>query len=226
VTRPSQPRRPVTTRCARPARRPAARLLATLLAALILGGCALQRPEPAGSAADWDARRAALATLTGWQARGRIAIKSDTRGGQGDLRWQQQGDTTRIRVSGPFGAGAYEIRWDPQRLTVASRDGEFTRAYTGADAAEQFLTEQLGWSFPAVSTRYWLLGLADPAHPAIETRAPDGSLATLDQNGWTITYDRYADQSGTPMPTRLTVQNPQARLRLVIDHWCLAPTCD
>ncbi len=195
-----------------------------LAAALLLNACALQQTGP-GAGIDWAARRERLGALAAWEARGRIAIKSETGGGQGDLRWEQLGSATRIRVSGPFGAGAYEIRWDPARLTITSRNGEFSRAYAGSDAAEQFLAEQLGWSFPAISARYWLLGMADPAFPAEETFASGGQLVALNQNGWTMSYDRYADQAGLAMPAKITLQNSRARLRLIIDRWCLAPNC-
>ena len=193
-------------------------LLLLLSTAILLGGCTLRRPE-AMPGVDWAQRRERLLALDTWQARGRIAVKAQSGGGQGNLEWQQQGEQARIRVRGPFGAGAYEIRWDPQTLTVISRNGEFSRDYAGADAAEQFLAEQLGWSFPAASTRYWLLGVPDPAFPAQETRAPDGELVALDQNGWAVTYERYTDQRTLPMPAKITLQNSRARVRLVIDRW-------
>lgn len=202
----------------------AARRAALALLALAAAGCALQ-PPAAPPAVDWPARATALAGLDGWQARGRIALKAEGRGGQGDLAWTQAGPDARIRVSGPFGAGAYEIRWTPAAVTVTSRDGEFSREWTGADAAEQFLAAQLGWSFPAVSTRWWLLGLPDPAHPAERTLAADGSLAALAQNGWNVRYERYVDAGGWPMPARLTVESDRARLRVVVDRWCLGSGC-
>jgi outer membrane lipoprotein LolB len=186
----------------------------------VLGGCALRKPE-AVPGVDWAQRSERLLALDSWQARGRIAVKAEKGGGQGDLVWAQHGTQARIQVAGAFGAGAYEIRWDERSLTVSSRNGDFSRDYTGPDAAEQFLTEQLGWSFPAASTRYWLLALADPASPAQATFAADGRLAALDQNGWAVTYDRYTEQSGVPMPAKITLQNSRARVRLVIDRWIL-----
>lgn len=201
----------------------ALRLLApSLLTLTIVSACSLQRAEapPAGATPSAD-----LLKLEAWEARGRIAIKSDTGGGQGDLRWEQEGAASSIRVSGPFGAGAWDIRWDPQSLSVTSKNGEFSRAYTGADAAEQFLTEQLGWAFPAVSTRYWLLGLPDPAYPAAHVLGLDGALAGFEQNGWSVSYERFVQQDGMRLPAKLTVENEQARLRLVIDRWCLAARC-
>lgn len=188
------------------------------LAALLLAGCAARRGE-APAAMDRAAQRDRLLALDAWEARGRMAVKSDGRGAQGDLRWEQRGAEARIRVSGPFGAGAYEIRWDQATLSIASRNGEFSRAWAGPDAAEQFLAEQLGWSFPAASIRYWLLGLPDPASPAEETFTPDGAPATIAQNGWSVSYERFALAGGLHMPARLTAQNERARLRLVIDRW-------
>ena len=81
----------------------------------------------------------------------------------------------RIRLSGPFGAGAYEINWMPGEITVYSRGTE-AALVLGPDAAERFLAEQVGWSFPVTSVRYWLLGLADPAAPAAEQVDAGGRL--------------------------------------------------
>jgi outer membrane lipoprotein LolB len=185
---------------------------------MALDGCAV-RPPLTTPGVDWPARRERVAAIPAWEARGRIAIKAETGGGQGDLQWEQRGSEARIRVSGPFGAGAYEIRWNSSDLSVVSRNGEFARAYSGPDAAEQFLAEQLGWAFPAISSRFWLLGIPDPAFPAREIFSPDGQLVSMDQNGWTISYQRYVDQDGLLMPARMTVQNPRARVRLIIDRW-------
>ena len=73
-----------------------------LAALLLLGGCALQRPAPVVEV-DWQARDARLTSIESWQARGRIAVRAEAGGGQGDLLWRQHGDSARIRVSGPFG---------------------------------------------------------------------------------------------------------------------------
>ncbi len=184
----------------------------------LLSGCAT-RPAVTPLPIDWAARTAAVAGWTDWSARGRLALKSAAGSGQADFDWQQQGEASRIRVSGPFGAGAYEIGWDAQALSIKSRDGEFSERYAGADAAEQFLAARLGWAFPATSTRWWLLGLPDPASAATTEFAPDGRLASLVQNGWTVTYERYTDAAGVSMPGKVTAESARARLRLVVDRW-------
>lgn len=192
--------------------------LYAVLALVLLDGCTLLRPT-AVVVPDWEARRARLLALDSWAIRGRIAVKAESGGGQGDLRWQQAGEAAQLRISGPFGAGTYDIRWDPMSLSIASRNGEFSRAWTGADAAEQFLAEQLGWRFPAASIRYWLLGLPDPALAAEQEFGAGGQLLAISQDDWTVRYERFAELEGMLMPTRLTALGPGTRVRLVVDRW-------
>jgi len=191
-----------------------------LAGSLLLAGCATRPVVPVAAEA-WQARAARLAALDDWDARGRIAIRAANGGGQGSLHWEQRGALARIRLSGPFGAGAYLVEWDADRLTVTSRDGEVALDYAGAWAAEQFLYEQLGWWFPAIAARYWLRGLADPAASAVESFDAAGRLAALDQHGWQVRYEDWQGDALLPMPRRLVMENEQARVRLVVDRWQL-----
>jgi len=193
-------------------------LLLVVMTAGLLAGCATT--ERAGELpASPVARRAAIEAVGTWEARGRIALKTPGTSGQGSFSWTQTGDTTVLRVAGPFGADAHEIRWDPARLTVLSGKGEVTADYTGRDAAERFLQEQLGWSVPVADARHWLLGLAGPESPAVETVDGSGLLASLAQDGWDVHYDEYRAQGGITLPRKLVLQSAAGRIRLVIDQW-------
>lgn len=150
-----------------------------------------------------------------------MAFKSGEEGGQGKLRWQQAGHTSLIRIAGPFGAGAYDLVWEPDRVSVADAEGEQSIEYQGADAAEQFLQEQLGWSFPADSTRYWVMGLLDPAAPGKELFDDQGALRGITQHGWNISYERFAEYDGLTLPTRVSMENGSASMRIVISKWSL-----
>ena len=196
------------------------RIALLVAAGLLLAGCAT-RPVVPVTPESWAARAATLATMDDWEAHGRIAIRAANGGGQGSLHWEQRGELARIRLSGPFGAGAYLIEWDRERLTVTSRDGEVALDYAGPSAAEQFLYEQLGWWFPAIAARYWLRGLADPAASAVESFDAAGRLAGLDQHGWQVRYEDWQGDALLPMPRRLVIENEQARVRVVLDRWQL-----
>jgi len=172
---------------------------------------------------DQQARNAALLAMQSWEIRGRIAFRSGAEGGQANLHWQQAGERSLIRLAGPFGAGAYDVTLEPERVSVADADGEQSIVYQGAEAAEQFLQAQLGWSFPAGSTRYWMMGLLDPAAAGEEQRAADGTLLAIQQHGWSVRFDRFKDVQGYVLPVRLELDNANANLRVVITRWTLEP---
>jgi len=190
------------------------------VAMVVLTGCA-SRPTVSGTGVDWARRAANLVQLPGWEASGRIAVKSGTDGGQGSIRWVQEGANARIALRGPFGVGAWQIEWTDDDLVVTGKAGEVTLAYAGPDAVERFLTDQLGWSFPARSTRYWILGVADPRFSSRSEFDADGWLATLEQNGWVVSYDRFVAEQGRWMPRKIVMEHDHARVKLIVDQWQL-----
>jgi len=196
-------------------------LLGVLLCAL-LSGCAAPTRVAGGPALDPAARRALILSAGTWEARGRIALKTPGASGQGNFAWLQAGERTVLRVAGPFGAGAYEIRWEPARVTVFSGKDEMAADYTGPDAARRFLEEHLGWSLPVTNARYWLLGLAGPDSTAVETRDERELLAALAQDGWDVSYGEYQPEGAVELPRKLVLSGPAGRIRLVIDQWEIA----
>lgn len=199
----------------------AGRLLAVLLAGSLLGGCAAPARIDGTPAIDAARRQAAILSVSTWEARGRIALKAPGASGQGNFAWLQAGDRSVLRVTGPFGAGAYEIRWEPARLTVLSGRGEVAADYSGPDAAQRFLEEQLGWSLPVANARYWIRGLAGPHTAASETPDGSGLLASLVQDGWEVNYGEYRPQGAVALPRKLVLSSGDRRIRLVIDNWDL-----
>ena len=194
------------------------RLVAILLLSFVAAAC-----TSVGTVGtpDWDDRRVRLAAMDAWQLRGRIAFKSGAEGGQASLSWRQAGEVSRIRLAGPFGAGAYDLLWTPTLVSVADAGGEHALEYTGTGAAERFLQEQLGWSFPAGSVRYWVLGLLDPAAPGDALFSDAGMLTAIRQHGWDIGIDRYVDVDGLQLPARLKMTAGEASLRIAINDWQL-----
>lgn len=199
--------------------------LAVVVTAALLASCAapVRLAEPPENPA---ARRAAIEAVSSWEARGRLALKMHVTsaqggqgGGQGSFIWTQAGDLTVLRVAGPFGAGAYEIRWEPSGIRVLSGRGEVAAEYAGPAAAERFLQEQVGWSLPVANARHWLLGLAGPDSGAVETLDGDGLLIAIEQDGWRVRYDEYRQQGRIALPRKLVLESDAGRIRLVVDKW-------
>lgn len=178
-----------------------------LLSTLMLGACAALRtaalPDEELPAA-WEARRGALQAWPGYDLRGRVAVARGDEGFSAALRWVQSGTRARLELDGPLGVGGVRYELDPATIDGAALD------------------QALGVPVPVASLRYWLLGVPDPASAAEESlEAGAGRLAALRQDGWAVSYGRYAPVPGTryELPQRIEVSREGLRVRLLVETW-------
>ena len=196
-------------------RRSAAKFVACAAALGLLGGCATPGSALLPDIDEWNVRKEVLAGLDVWEFSGRIAVKTESDGFNGKLRWAQSEDEFQATASGPLGAGAVRIEGNRQSIRLTDKDG-VTTELTNAEAEFRY---RYGWTIPVESLRYWALGIPDPDVPAETTFNDAGQIETLAQRGWSVTFSRYADGGGQLMPKVFTAENSDTRVRLVIDHW-------
>ncbi|MEY2853271.1 MAG: outer rane lipoprotein LolB [Pseudomonadota bacterium] len=195
---------------------------ALLLAGLLLvAGCIT--PRHAQPVLERPDAEAALSKLDVFSFEGRAAIRQGEKGTQATLNWSQHGADARLRLSGPFGAGAVSVMLEGAVLSIEDSQGS---RLSGPDA-EGVLADQLGFTPPIATLRWWLLGLPAPDSQALQTRDEAGRLVRLQQDGWQVEYQEYRDESLplglAAMPRRLRATRDTLDLRLVIDNWMLAP---
>jgi len=183
--------------------------------AAMLAGCVTPKSALLPDIDDWSARTTVLAGLDEWEFSGRIAVKTATDGFNGKLRWSQDKNEFKATASGPLGAGAVRIEGDRQSVILTDKDGITTEL---ANAELEF-RRRYGWTIPVTSLRYWALGIPDPSSTAETVFNDAGELESLTQRDWSVTFSRYADGGGQPMPKVLTAENSDTRVRLVIDYW-------
>jgi outer membrane lipoprotein LolB len=194
------------------------RRLAVAAVLLLAGGCATL--PPAGDADDWPARREALQALDRWSLDGRIAVAAGEEGFSGGFDWVQAGERADVKLSGPMGGSAMNIRVEGDRAAV-SVGGEDARA----EDAEALLARYFGpgRTLPAGQMRYWLLGVPSPQAPAEELLGEDQRLATLVQSGWQVRFDRYEAVGTIALPARLEMTTEGLRLRVIVSQWRVPP---
>lgn len=186
-----------------------------IVALSLLAGCV---PAPRGDQpATYVERRDALMALDHWIMKGRIGVKLEQRGFTGAIHWTQNGERIEMRFHGPLGAAAFKLSGEPDDLVLETGNGE---RYL-IDDAEGALDARLGWSVPVAAMRYWLLGLPYPPWPAMEQLDDEGRLVRLQQNDWTIDYDRYAADQNWIMPRKLLIQSSEVNVRLSVHDWVL-----
>lgn len=188
---------------------------AAAVAFVMLAGCRTA-PAPAPAAPPWATRCPELQSREHFGLRGRVAVAAGGQGFNARLRWAQEGNHSQLALEGPLGAGAVRIDADGSDLDIVTANG----ARLTSDAAHTELDARLGFDPPLASLRYWILGVPDPARPAAETLDPlRQRLTRLEQDGWRIDYGSYVAAGREWLPSRLTLERADVRVKLLVDDW-------
>jgi outer membrane lipoprotein LolB len=185
----------------------------------LLAGCAgltsREALEGQGDPTQWQAHKRQIAQLDGWQISGKIGIRAPRDSGSATLFWLQRQDYYDIRLSGPLGGGAARLTGRPGdiQLEVANR-GRYRAA-----SPEALLREQLRLDLPVSNLLWWIRGLPAPDSRSRLTLDGDSHLARLEQDGWQVEYQRYAQQNGYALPERLKLYGQDLEVTLVIKDW-------
>jgi outer membrane lipoprotein LolB len=185
----------------------------------LLAGCAgltsREALEGQGDPAQWQAHKRQITQLDGWQISGKIGIRAPRDSGSATLFWLQRQDYYDIRLSGPLGGGAARLTGRPGDilLEVANR-GRYQAA-----SPEALLREQLRLDLPVSNLLWWIRGLPAPDSRSRLTLDGNSHLARLEQDGWQVEYQRYAQQNGYALPERLKLYGQDLEVTLVIKDW-------
>jgi len=180
----------------------------------LLSGCSQLQQQPAERPAalgSWAEYVAYMETLQHWQLLGKAGIRTAQQSDSAGFSWRQNLDHYDISLFGPFNAQAARIKGDNQQVSLEA-DGQTWRAHS----PEALLEQHLGWQLPVRDLAWWIRGLPAPGSVFSETRKND-RLASLQQQGWKISYRRYSDDNRHP--EKLILQRDNLRITLVIHEW-------
>lgn len=191
----------------------------TLLLLLGLQGCALFQtptapPPPAGTQVDWISHMRSLTLLQEWQVRGKIGVRTANDAGSAYLDWSQAQDSFYITLSGPLGQGTTIVSGNPTGARLEQSDGTWI-----AESPDQLVQDHTGWQIPISNLLFWVKGMPAPGSKAELSHNELGVLASLQQDGWNLTFDQYSPQLGTLLPCRIRAQKDQLKVTLIIKRW-------
>ncbi len=188
------------------------RILAFMAGCLALAGCVSTAPAPVPRApGGWESRMAELQRAASWRLDGRAAVVYGDQGWQASLDWRQEGAASEVRLTGPFGLGALQIRRGPDGLSLNGADPN--AAGLGEQQAKQGLDQ------PLDDLRYWLLGVPNPGSEFTLSRNDQDRAHELLQDGWRVDYDRYESRAGDLLPARIALSRVGVRVRIAVDQW-------
>jgi len=187
--------------------------------ALAVAGCTVTPPEPEKGVeraiADWTPPEGP----EDWRLRGRAAIRVPDESGTMSVDWRQNGASYRLDMRGTLGAGAMRLKGEPGRVVLRRSNGE--RAV--ADSAQRLLRESTGFDLPVERLVWWLRGLPVPDLEGTVTLDSEQRPATLRQDGWRVTYDRWEQAGRYELPGRLSVKRDDIRVRIAVSGWDVSP---
>ena len=133
--------------------------------------------------------------------------------------------------------GGGRIRLDIDAAGARLRDSQGQDFF--ADSASEVMLRATGWVVPLEVLGDWIRGI--PASGPHESEIDEtGKLSTLNQNGWTITFNEYAPHQQVLLPRKIRlsaseevinelasrnqISGKQLVVKLYIDEW--TPTAD
>lgn len=192
-----------------------AKCAATLSLLLIVGACATGSIAPR-QPADWLRRQSLLNELRDWRVSGRIAIQHAREGWNASLHWRQNGDEYVMRLSAPLGRGTVELSGSEAGVSMRTADNRLLHA----DTPETLMQDNLGWHVPLRGLSFWVRGLPEPgSEPEAMSFDANGRIQDLRQDGWHVNYERYRTEGSWDLPGKMTLENRELRVRLVISDW-------
>jgi len=179
-----------------------------LLLLLLLAGCASVPP------ATPSVTRPAGAEQMPFVLNGRIAVKHNGERSSANIRWTHHGEDDNILLMAPFGQTVARIHSDAQEVVLDTADKQYI-----AQDTEDLTQRVLGWHFPLAGLRYWVLALPAPESKSDIEHDANGQISVIQQDGWKISYTRYAAPSPDSLPLRINLQREGMELQLLIDAW-------
>ena len=138
-----------------------------------------------------------------WGLVGKLGVRSPDYNGSVTIDWQHSVGHFEISLTGALGVSVAEIEGDKHFVHITLGD-EPTRTLP-----LHGVYDQIGYELPFVHLTYWVRGVPDPAHAAIEHETG------FDQAGWRVEYLLFE----TSMPRKIRFTRDAAKLTLIIRTW-------
>jgi len=196
--------------------------LFSLMLLLLLAACATKTPMSTPvvqNQESWDNRQATLSQLTQWQAQGALAIQTSKGTDSMQFDWQLHSQNNySLRFIGPVGTGYGTLSTTPTQSIYLAPKG---KTYTDRNA-EALLNQVTGWQLPVNDLYYWARGLPAPtSNPTLRFDTNHSHLSGLEQDGFTLTFERYSGVGSVDLPTKLVIQNDAVKIKIVVTRWQL-----
>jgi outer membrane lipoprotein LolB len=164
----------------------------------------------------WQERMRMLSHFQNWDINAAIAVRTHSgNGGSANVQWHQHNKDYTILLFGSLGVDLIKLSNQQGHILLETANGKKITAPT----VEQLLMQQTGWQLPVSNLYYWIRGLPVPYQPARQQFDQYFHLTKLNQQGWTVTFLRYATVNHIDLPTKIVLENWRMKVKINISHW-------
>lgn len=187
--------------------------LILLMIFMFLGGCAqkISPPKEQNSQTLTDLQR-----LSHWTVKGKVAFITKAKKQSATLNWLYKEPYHRINLTSFLGINVLKLDETQSGAVIEISD----ETYRGENT-EELLWRLTGFSLPVDKAHLWLSArlpleqaLYDQWGRLVSGQWTDASLMT-----WQINYDKFIDNQGMWLPSRITLKNDRISIKLQINEW-------
>lgn len=190
-------------------------VVSLLILALLLTGCSLTPNKPSlSNSVSWEVYQQQSLALENYLLTGKVGIRTAEDSNSATITWAQNKQDFDIRLKGPLGQGAATISGDQYYATLEIPNEQPLQAAT----PEELLDLRLGWSLPVREAQYWIKGIPAPGS-TYDATFEDNKLASLQQQGWDITFDRYLEQANQTLPGKIVFTRGELTITIIVRSW-------
>jgi outer membrane lipoprotein LolB len=157
------------------------------------------------------APRPERAAITQFHLDGRLAITHAGESNTVRMSWDHSQSADLIGFSGPLGNRLAELRRDTSGAHWTDSSGETTNA----GSADELIADLTNLQLPLQKLAEWVVGRVG-ADASVRTD-PNGRLLGAIDEGWTIRFTRYENDTQNALPTLLDVEGKGLRVKLAIE---------
>lgn len=179
---------------------------------VLLAGCSTLASVTGGPSTSAPALEHAF--IPSFEVTGRLSVRHASEGFSGNLSWRHIFGEDEFVVQTPLGQGVARVTQNSQGATLQTADGQIRQA----SDAESLTQQVLGFRLPLAGLPHWVQARAISESAVLRHNA-DGTLAFLNEQGWQIAYLSYHTVGQRVLPSKLSMENAELKLRLVIDDW-------
>jgi outer membrane lipoprotein LolB len=162
----------------------------------------------------WQQHHEKLENIQNWQLNARIAVVDANHAWSSGVIWQQQKQDFQIVFNSATGGLMRLSGNNKQVLLETAEQQNFI-----ADNADELIAQVLDVQLPVQNLYYWIRGLPAKSKLELYSLNKDGSLQTLEQEGWQVQFLSYTDLGDILLPAKLYLQHPDYRIRIAINNW-------